>query len=494
MRFCLKISLRPHSGGFATEHYGWLPVKTEDTQEYFCALFGHLDNLEEKAQKRLNHKETVFCKSGRYVLVNFDKRTQTVELNTDSFNLLGAMYYLDQDCLQVFNDFSLLKEAMQPSDVCTEACLDLLILGYIRHPSTLHKKVKMCFSNTIYFDQSVSRWIEKKSEDIIDCSYDKIKSLANETNCTYTTLGVATEKLIKKWNPTVFRISGGVDTRLMSGLLKSRKELLQNITLQVLNRSTVVESEDRDVIGAKFVANYLEMPLQIITLDENEFAYFARVDQSVGALSGLYGGEILGGVCLSDEIGIFDQDKSFSFYKENFSLNLSILEDHKNSVVDFESTKSSLFRRIFSLITSFRSTIYGSVNWGWAEPYRLNQRALSPFVDSAFLESILRRSEMELTGYKLYRSVGRNMPNELKTFPFSSPIASFYPEEFKEFTYGKNPKDAVFKSENPSRKVRIHPFLSDFLPKHVSPEITSPVFFLRVQNLSNFLYERGIGL
>jgi hypothetical protein len=136
---------------------------------------------------------------------------------------------------------------------------------------------------------------------------------------------------------------------------------------------------------------------------------------------------------------------------------------------------------------AFRSAIYDSVVFGWANPARLGQIALSPFAEQRFLDELLRVPRSALVDYAFYRRIlARHLPAALRHIPFSSPIVAFAPE-LPAFTTGRDPKYRPHLSES------VAPVLTEDTRQLLRELDLSPpgepqgTLLSRLLNLQNFL-------
>lgn len=377
---------------------------------------------------------------GRYLLIAYDRDSGNTRIWTDKYRLLGAFVAFTPQGIVISNSQEHSRDFLLRGEIDIRAVCDLLTLGYILPPLTLFKNVTMLTGFTVISGEC-RQVIQRDWREIWPNEEADFKGNTSDFGMHFQR---SLESLLRYWDVRTFRISGGVDTRLISAFLPDWSKARLNF--EVVCSPHLNETSDRDVIGAKRVTEVLQVPLEIMQLERRNSAYFAYIKEPRGALSGLYGGEFLGGILLTDIPGV----KINSDPGKNISFGLGVDSTFKSdSVQRFqEDCKRYGARKLLTSIYlgAFRSSIYQSINFSWAEPYALGQLALSPFVEQEMLDYLLRIPVDVIRDYAFYRRLVREqVPLALRKIPFSSPIVQS--GELPSFTEGVDPKNISPDSE-----------------------------------------------
>lgn len=440
MQVAPKLLFMYFSLEFNKDHFKKLPTSLDDLkfnctdefsraefgQETFYILLGRIYNFESPSLKNLAQflRTDPQGAHGRFVLIEGDLKKQTLSVWQDKYRLLNPLIAKADNFLRLGNSLNNLPKVISQNrdEIAAESLRDF---GAVIYPRTLFKGMQFLTGHgqwdleqdswdmsdhamlwpTIGIGQSVESWTKLLKESITD--------------------------IFKNWNPTFFRISGGVDTRLIAFLIP--QEFKKNLKAQVLVHPEISKFEDRDVIGAQLVSQSEGFNIDILERQPENYTYVGGLDSIV--CSGLYGGEFLGGLMYS-----FSPLESF----------LDHLNGHKNiSAPEWQQRLKIIGSRRLTTelyLSSFRSTIYDSVRMSWASPWKLNQISLSPFVEQKILDALLETPFKEVENYLLYADIFKHIAKERVHWPLSSPIVEMQPG-FKSFAVGKEPKNFAATTE-----------------------------------------------
>jgi hypothetical protein len=400
-------------------------------------------SLKNVCQRLYLQKESV---RGRFLFMEIDHEKSHITFWLDKYRLLNPIIYREGQELLLSNRI----EDLHSGEIDQLAVESLKQFGTVIYPRTLIKNKTFLKGN--------ARW---KHEDDSFYEEDNAQSWPREGAVTTTEewlriFSHTVDELYEYWRPQFFRMSGGVDTRLMAFLLSP--SALKSIRGQVLCHPLLKLDQDRDVLGAQQISELTGITLEALSPDNIGYNYLGGIEKNKRALTGLYGGEFFGGLM-----------NSFAPWLEPLK-NLNAENPLHNM---WKERLSQLGPRRLTtelFLSSFRSIIYNSVHRSWASPWELNQRALSPFVEQEVMDALLKMPIEELQNYKLYATVFKKLAGENSSYPMSSPIVGMQPG-FLGFTTGTEPKSLV----NPTEIAQAHRSLGEqnleyFLKEH--PEVS----------------------
>ncbi len=203
-------------------------------------------------------------------------------------------------------------------------------------------------------------------------------------------------------------VSGGTDSRLLFSTLllfpPSKKTNLHSRLHPKLN-----EDQDADVSIAKKLAQVVKQPHQIQKTSIFPSAYLSQEEPAVPPiLSGLYGGEFLGGEILNlvaPHLLGFDKDATFS---------------------QALRTTSQMFTCDF-------------YSGAWSLPCIHHNLTVTPFWDSHLMALLLQTPTDLVKNYRLYDLIFDFLPEELKKVPVVSMLTDYHPR-WRQTLPGMNPK------------------------------------------------------
>lgn len=425
-----------------------LPVRLETegeiTRVQIGSLYGFADLPLSKAARRLRTEDGF--PPGRFLFLEIDRALKEVRLFIDKYRLLGVRHELTAEGLSLSN--SKIEALSQPRRLDSFAQDSLRKFGAVLYPYTLVEGLAFLSGHAKWNPGSREFTM---SDHALAWPEETVGPQAGEWT---SLIAQALADQFDHFDIDVFRMSGGVDSRLIAHLLPERARTA--LRAQALCHPRLSPTEDRDVVGARMTAESVGMKFEALTVDDASYLYLGNFARERGCFSGLYGGEFLGGLMYI------------------FSPWLKALEGPlDDSVVDREWKKRllTLGRRKLTtevFLNSFRSMIYGSVSRSWAAPSDLNNLSLSPFVEQTVLDGLLSTPFAEVENYRLYAKIFRQAAASALHLPLSSDIV-VQAEGFKAFEAGTDPKSLPSPTEKvPGTLSRADQNLFNFVQDHPS--------------------------
>jgi hypothetical protein len=223
--------------------------------------------------------------------------------------------------------------------------------------------------------------------------------------------------------PIAFKMSGGLDSRIMIYLLKDIGFL--DFDIHIVCHPLLSEDKDADVVLAKRALAYLGYKNKVVIKKCTSRAYLEPFTDEFIQLSGIYGTEVLGGQ-MFDELPIVKRVKQMGI--DNY---ISRLEPSSREYIRCIYDKyilpgdTSFFVSLFT--KSPLSTIYDSngVHGGWSKPNRFKSFCLTPFAGEDFLHAMTCYTKHELERYNLYHQLYQLLPVGYREIPLCSDYTSF---------------------------------------------------------------------
>lgn len=382
-------------------------VRQENHGDFTYLLFGKVYGEDSTDLESLSKKieKSVFLK-GRYILIKIDVNG-VIQFWLDKYRLLNPIFRNDNDTLW-FGNVTPPKNEFDP--IAQESLIEA---GATVYPRTLFKDTTFLTGNGTYnshltmIDHALL-WPVENTEPSVEALENVFKQ--------------SVEELIREWTPRYFRTSGGLDSRMIA--LTIPASYLPSLTAQVLCHPELNPEDDRDVLGAELVAKLLNIPLEIHRPQKENYNYLGAFP-TLDMLSGLYGGEFFGGI-LHHHTPV----KTVSELPESPA---GLEWRQREALIGPRRLQTEIF------LSSFRSTIYGSVKYSWANPWQLNQFCKSPFVEEGVMNFLLATPYEDIKDYKLYSQVYQKISRDKGDLPLSSPILLFQ-EGFRPFSEGQEPK------------------------------------------------------
>jgi hypothetical protein len=214
----------------------------------------------------------------------------------------------------------------------------------------------------------------------------------------YQSLEASIDTFVRNDSFDAVALSGGVDTRLiLSILLKNHPSVLHNKYLYTRVHPNLDSNTDQDVILVKKLAKKFNLNIQIEKPKLHSNGYLIRDNQQSKTLSGLWGGELLGGQVRDNQTcqlqSILNSTRN-SPLKEvlNNEISSNTLNDNTNFFIYFFLLRNSN-------ITSFYQTPI------WLKPSFAESVAVTPFLDDHFLSTLTKCPARLLYDYQIYQYI-----------------------------------------------------------------------------------------
>jgi len=259
-------------------------------------------------------------------------------------------------------------------------------------------------------------------------------------------------------------VSGGLDSRfILSCLVESG--LQRDITLHSRLHPLLDERDDRDVFLAKQAAAITGYPHAIQPARDMPTAFLSQEAPSrPTVLSGLYGGEYVGGDFLA-LISLAPVEKTSS--DSQFATRVRARRETVALEDDVEL-------KMEILAQSSMCSLYDGAWVGIAVHHNLT---LSPFLDTYCLEVISRLRAEQLRGYAVYRGMYEYFPEALRAIPLNSQI-QIYHEDLRRSPQGHDPKKVALPGPPPV----VSPVTREMLPVRRRDNPPDEVWLRRFQN------------
>lgn len=262
----------------------------------------------------------------------------------------------------------------------------------------------------------------------IECSQPNLSDVLSTTQ----TLQASLDAIFASAQPEEFRMSGGADSRLIACLL--RDEQRERMTVRLMYSPWVGKEQDQDYQVAKRWCDRFGWKYVDEAVDDSHSAFFRRSGE-VRLLSGLYGGEFLGGCWI----------KMLPTQLETPDPTLTLSKDGEEEFCDshsqlMQATAADRRLRAKQVLThSERSTICGNVRSGWCSPVSNFRVAMSPFAVLPFMQHVLGLPESELADYRYFTDVLEHIEGD-RHFPICSQLVGLHPRWQAPSDWGLEPK------------------------------------------------------
>lgn len=230
-----------------------------------------------------------------------------------------------------------------------------------------------------------------------------------------------------------FALSGGADTRLIMAILaKANMPLLQSLRIYTRIHPQLNEDNDRDVAIAKKLCALYGVDLKVEHTLTYDCAFLRPLTPVTGKiLSGLFGGELLGGHLL--QILPFSQNDLINCtrYSQFKELYFSVVDQFNHS----HSNELQIAGRL--ALSSLMSAIYSAPTWLY--PLQALQVSVTPFLDERFLRALFSIDSRLLSNYGLYKQILINRCPEALEIPINN-IMAHSPPRIQMPDWGAEPK------------------------------------------------------
>lgn len=438
--FYFSISVRQRLGSsgakercfeFKANHSQWARVEVHPVSKAVSILIGKVkgDMKPSDAVARLRAGEDL---EGRFLAVEWNPQTQILWVSPDPYRRIPVLWMKDTERLLISNsEFDLYRELN--SGFASENMLAFLLLGY--SPPGLHFLRQLKWLNGPLTYSAISREVN------VRWVWGRKDSSPFKLNHAEDVLGALEESLaniIHCYGPKEFRLSGGLDTRLVGLLLKQAE--IESLDFVSVCHPELDPSQDADIVGAQMFCNYLGKPLTVLRPKSDRYFFFVDPRLDSPTLSGFYGGELLGGTMLSEVPKCSPQfaewlGSAWKLPEETWSVAREIVE--AENLRRKENGGTHWASEVF--MQSDRSTIYNSFFRSWASPVKNNYVAVSPFTEDPFLDLVLSMDQDQLREYRLYTNIYRRVAEDAATIPLSSQ-ANLYHSDLPGLANQTNPK------------------------------------------------------
>ena len=224
-------------------------------------------------------------------------------------------------------------------------------------------------------------------------------------------------RLKKEKKPIAFKMSGGLDSRILAFLLR---EVWDNYPLEIhlVCHPALKLDEDVDVVLAKKTLNYLGFKGNIQIQKGYPSTYLKPLNKGSIQLTGIYGTEILGGIMFEVLPVIQNLQRSGvdNYLKSIPPLHRKHIEKIIRTYLLNEDTW--FFCQVF--LNSPLSTIYDSSTGSWKHPSLFKEFCIAPFSFPRLTERIMQLKKSELAGYEFYHKIFQLLPDKYKQIPLCS--------------------------------------------------------------------------
>lgn len=366
------------------------------------------------------------------VEIKWNVKKKVLSINLDDLGLSNIFYVESDENIFISNTTVLLEKNVKHGKLSERNILFFLIAGFLPVGWSFWADMQRV-DKRIEIDLNLKNKLTEKSN---WQSNFLTKSECTENIYVDNVLESLSDSLkhIKDYcSPDELRMSGGIDSRLISVLWK-----YEPLNTVVVQSPWVKEEEDLDVNISRAWANHLKWPHKVLKPSSEGFGFFIET-QGKNVLTGLCGGEFLGGqfhrvINTSPKLWAHTAAEIFP------GKNLDFLNDDGwvNDVISSEEKWLVESLRVF--IQSSRSTLYRSYKNSWATPFQMHAKYLSPFVTPHFLKLFLNIPIDIIGDYNLYEKIFLALKPELEKVPLCSQITHRIPQMNANPAFGLNPK------------------------------------------------------
>ena len=232
----------------------------------------------------------------------------------------------------------------------------------------------------------------------------------------------AVGRLLKKKTCSFFALSGGCDTRLILAILLTQyPESLKELNIYTRLHPDLVPDSDRDVSVAKILSQKFKFPLAIESYRLSPTVYLdADLKEGERVLSGLFGGELLGGALLDGLMFSPDSGTHKSESDGNFD---DFLREFwsKNKF----SSENLLAFYYYLLRNSYMTGLYKTP--AWLQIDCALEFTESPFLDDDFLDLLFSVHPDVVYYYQVYVRILEVCYPEFIKIPVNNSYVAPYP-------------------------------------------------------------------
>lgn len=399
-----KDALKTHQGllgvvsfGLWTMHYSTLTPLTkhaaaEGVEYYFLGTVFELDVL------------TPRNSIGHYLGIEYDSKNENIRVFRSRNSFLGVYYSFLNKVPFFWGNFSRTQQIIDPV-VDPHKIEKFFADGIISDGDTLFLGVRQLG----FQKQAVVRegLVEETTEPSL-----KTDSPVNLSAAQF--LDFTMERFAQWFKYCPYQsvaVSGGADSRLLFATL-NRYPVEKEFTLHSRCHPQLKPEQDADVIIAKEATAMIGRK-HLVQLSEGfPSAYLSQETPAVPpVLSGLYGGELLGGELLQ----LVSKSR--------------IKKEEEGSYAEAISTSGQMF------VCDF----YGGA---WSVCSSHHNLTITPYWDSYFIAALLQTPASVIKNYSLMAKMYESLPSQFKEMPFISIFTHYHPHWRKPYS-GSNPKSLV---------------------------------------------------
>lgn len=234
------------------------------------------------------------------------------------------------------------------------------------------------------------------------------------------------KQILATKTPIVFKMSGGLDSRLLAFILKEIWHA--SLEVHMVCHPTLTEEEDVDVVLAKKALEFLDIQHSLVVQKTEPDKYLYPFNDESVQVTGIYGTEVFGGL-MFDVLPVVDRLKGKVLGEYINTVDPEFREHIENVLLKYIIPKNtSFFCKVFT--ESPKSTIYGSVEHGWSQPSLFNEFCIAPFGNPKLVEQIKTLSSGQLAGYEFYDKVFKLLPQKYQEIPLCSDYKRFKQHPF----------------------------------------------------------------
>lgn len=230
------------------------------------------------------------------------------------------------------------------------------------------------------------------------------------------------ERIELEKRPIAFKMSGGMDSRLLAFLLKDIWDS-GKIEVHLVCHPNLGPQKDIDVVLAQRVLKFLGFSGEVSIFEGYPGSYLEDFKDGVVQLTGIYGTEILGGM-MFDVLPVVERLKyqSVTDYLKKIPTEYS---DHIETLINKYVLTGDTSFYIKTFLYSPETTFYGSPAAGWRFPKIFQDYYLAPFGFPKFTKEIMTLKKLDLVNYSFYDQIFKLLPEKYREIPLCSSYTDF---------------------------------------------------------------------
>jgi hypothetical protein len=350
-----------------------------------------------------------------YVRIHFGEIEGSLEVTTDPFGLFSYFYSVLDGQFIVTNYLPAIMHYWQAQlQIDRDAQHELLMHGTLGFGKTLFKQIQM--SHVLYnievknFSEILVK--EKKSK-----SSRSRQTLTQDSEQFYQEFRSSVRSLLEYLPIYWITLTGGADSRLILSTLSREFRAQQTFLFDNIAADTKQIPFDQKVVELLKMRYGLWFQYGFPQSRQNHYKPFigSQPESSHNfILTGLFGGEIVGGqaLCVQPKILNSAQER----------------EVIKKKCRDYIQSDSDLFYCVSLMTSSFVSFFYNDKNWRF--PFAVTQKKITPFLNTQLMRILFSQNDEDLVSFVFYQEIYRNHASEFMRDPFHSMIARSGAKDF----------------------------------------------------------------